>query len=89
MRIKDLRKGEIEIDESQNVKQELMLSDLRMEIMTILLKLVDKDAAMVDKLKEISRDFLNFKMSVSAEIMRILMLPDAGKQPAPPPSSLL
>ena len=86
MRIKDIRKGEITIDENQNVKQELMLTDLRMEIMTILLKLVDKDAAMVDKLKEISKDFLSFKMSVSSEIMRILMLPEAGKQPPPAPS---
>ena len=86
MRIKDVRKGEIKIDESQNVKQEESLSDLRMEIMTILLKLIDKDAAMVDKLKEISKDFLNFKMSLSGEIMRILMLPEAGGPPSPPPS---
>ena len=85
MRIKDVRKGEIKIDESQNVKQEESLSDLRMEIMTILLKLIDKDAAMVDKLKEISKDFLNFKMSLSGEIMRILMLPEAGGPPSPSP----
>ena len=55
-RIKDLRKGEIETDESQNVKQEEMLSEFRMEIMTILLKLVNKDAASVEKLKLISQD---------------------------------
>merc|ERR1711988_181364 len=36
-RIKDIRKEVIKIDKSQNVKQEEMLSDLRMEIMTILM----------------------------------------------------
>jgi len=82
-RIKDIRKEEIKIDEKQNVKQEEMLSDLRMEIMTILLKLVDKDAANIEKLKEISKDLLNFKMSVSSEIMRILMLPQDQKIPQP------
>ena len=87
MRIKDVRRAEIKIDKNQNVKQEETLSDLRLEIMTILLKLVDKDAAMVDKLKEISKDFLSFKMSVSGQIMRILMLPDAGgPSPSPAPS---
>ena len=82
-RIKDLRKGEIEIDESQNVKQEEMLSEFRMEIMTILLKLVDKDAASVEKLKLISQDLLKFKMTISNEIMRILMLPQNGPTPRP------
>jgi len=83
-RIKDLRKGEIEIDESQNIKQEEMLSEFRMEIMTILLKLVDKDAASVEKLKLISQDLLKFKMTISNEIMRILMLPqNSGPSPRP------
>ena len=53
LRIKDLRKGEIKTDPTQNIKQEEMLSEFRMEIMTILLKLVDKDAATIQKLKEI------------------------------------
>jgi len=86
MRIKDIRKGEIQIDPEQNIKQEQMLSEFRMEIMTILLKLVDKDAASIDKLKEISQDLLRFKMSISNEIMRMLMLPQAtssGKQTQP------
>jgi len=76
-RIKDLRKEEIKTDPEQNIKQEEMLSEFRMEIMTILLKLVDKDAASIDKLKEISQDLLRFKMSISNEIMRMLMLPQA------------
>ena len=87
-RIKDIRKEVIKTDETQNVKQEAMLSDLRMEIMTILLKLVDKDAANIDKLKEISKDLLNFKMSVSSEIMRILMLPQSTSNPTPDPPNL-
>merc|ERR1711872_489306 len=58
MRIKKLRKDEIETDPNQDIKQEQMLSEFRMEIMTILLKLVEKDAASVDKLKEISQDLL-------------------------------
>jgi len=52
--------------------------------MTILLKLVDKDAASIDKLKEISQDLLRFKMLISNEIMRMLMLPDT-RGPAPTP----
>jgi len=84
-RIKDIRKEEIKIDVEQNIKQEQMLSEFRMEIMTILLKLVDKDAASIDKLKEISQDLLRFKMSISNEVMRMLMLPQAtaGKKIQP------
>merc|ERR1740124_1086790 len=84
-RIKDIRKEEIKIDVEQNIKQEQMLSEFRMEIMTILLKLVDKDAASIDKLKEISQDLLRFKMSIGNEVMRMLMLPQAkaGKQTQP------
>jgi len=84
MRIKKLRKDEIETDPNQDIKQEQMLSEFRMEIMTILLKLVDKDAASIDKLKEISQDLLRFKMLISNEIMRMLMLPDT-RGPAPTP----
>merc|ERR1712123_96591 len=84
-RIKALRKEEIKTDPEQNIKQEQMLSEFRMEIMTILLKLVDKDAASIDKLKEISQDLLRFKMSISNEVMRMLMLPQAttSKQQQP------
>merc|ERR1712013_352630 len=84
VRIKALRKDEIETDPNQDIKQEQMLSEFRMEIMTILLKLVDKDAASIDKLKEISQDLLRFEMLISNEIMRMLMLPDT-RGPAPTP----
>merc|ERR1719228_1378268 len=77
-----LRKDEIKTDPNQNIKQEQMLSEFRMEIMSILLKLVDKDAASIDKLKSISQDLLRFKMTISNEVMRLLMLP--GNTVAPP-----
>ena len=62
-----------------------ILSEFRMEIMTIILKLIDKDAFSIEKLKEISQDLLRFKMSISNEIMRMLMLPQAtaGKKQQP------
>eukprot|EP00092_Neocalanus_flemingeri_P032486 GFUD01035332.1.p1 GENE.GFUD01035332.1~~GFUD01035332.1.p1 ORF type:complete len:621 (-),score=246.52 GFUD01035332.1:464-2326(-) len=84
-RIKDIRKGDVQIDTEQNIKQEQMLSEFRMEIMTILLKLVDRDATSIDKLKEISQDLLRFKMTISNEVMRMLMLPQAtsGKKQQP------
>ena len=75
MRIKDIRKEEVEVCKDQNIKQEQMLSTMRMEVMAILLKLVDKDAATIEKLKEISEDLLRFRMSVNNEVMRLLMLP--------------
>ena len=73
-RIKGLRNGEIATD-SQDIRQEEELVKLRMTVMTILLQLVEKDAATVDKLKMISDDLLELKRSISTEIMRILMLP--------------
>jgi len=84
-RIKDIRKEVIKTDPKQNIKQEEMLSEFRMEIMTILLKLVDKDAASIDNLKAISQDLLRFKMTISNEVMRMLMLPQAtgSKQTQP------
>ena len=73
-RIKGLRNGDIATD-SQDIRQEEELVKLRMTVMTILLQLVEKDAATVDKLKMISDDLLELKRSISTEIMRILMLP--------------
>jgi len=74
-RIFKLRKEEIEICEDQNIKQEDNLTNLRMEIMGILLKLIEKDAASIEKLKEIRDDLLEFRMNVNNEVMRVMMLP--------------
>jgi len=82
-RIKKLRKGEEKTCPEQNIKQEQKLSEFRMEIMSILLKLVDADSATVDSLKEIGNDLLKFKSSASQEVMRLLMLPE-NKVPVAP-----
>ena len=78
-RIKDIRKNVIKIDPDQKINQEKMLSEFRTEIMTILLRIVDGSESSVEKLKEISQDLLRFKLSVNNEVMRLLMLPSAGK----------
>lgn len=73
-RIKNIRKEEgVTICPKQNIKQEEKLSEFRMEVMSILLKLVDSDAE--DNLKEISFDLLKFRTTISNEVMRLLMLP--------------
>ena len=75
-RIKAIRKDEgVTICPEQNVKQEEKLSEFRMEIMSILLKLVDSEAANLDNLKEISSQLLRFRSTISDEVMRLLMLP--------------
>merc|ERR1712123_488708 len=79
-RIKDIRKGVIKTDQVQNIKQEKMLSEFRTEIMTILLRMIDGSDSSVEKLKEIGQDLLRFKLSVSNEVMRLLMLPGGGKE---------
>ena len=78
-RIKDIRKDVIKTDPDQNIKQEKMLSEFRTEIMTILLRIIDGSESSVEKLKDIGQDLLRFKLSVSNEVMRLLMLPSAGK----------
>ena len=72
-KIRDLRKDGIA--EDGRIKAEEKLSEFRMDVMTILLSLVEEDAANAVNLKEISRLLLAFKQKLSNEIMRILMLP--------------
>lgn len=72
-KIKVLRKDGIA--EDGRIRAEEKLSEFRMEVMTILLGLVDEDAANAVNLKEISRLLLAFKQKLSNEVMRILMLP--------------
>merc|ERR1712123_338251 len=79
-RIKDIRKGVIKTDQVQNIKQEKMLSEFRTEIMTLLLRIIDGSDSSIEKLKEIGQDLLRFKLSVSNEVMRLLMLPGGGKE---------
>merc|ERR1711936_462200 len=74
-RIKMIRKEEITICPGQDVRQEEKLSQLRMRVMSILLKLVDAEAVNVDGLKDIGNSLLGFKAEVGDEIMRLLTLP--------------
>merc|ERR1711936_212809 len=74
-RIKMIRKEEITICPGQDVRQEEKLSQLRMRVMSILLKLVDAEAVNVDGLKDIGNSLLQFKAEVGDEIMRLLTLP--------------
>merc|ERR1711936_1066870 len=80
--IKRLRKSETK-PSNPRIQAEEMLSKFRMDIMTILLQLVDQDAATVENLKEISRELLSFKQKLNNEIMRILMLPPDDSPPPP------
>merc|ERR1711936_1392821 len=85
-RIKDIRKEEIEVCFGHNVKQEEKLSEFRMDIMAILLKLVDLDANSVASLREVGDALIAFRLKISTEVMRILMLP-APCNSRPPPNT--
>jgi hypothetical protein len=79
-RIKGIRKQEddLVICEDQNIEQEERLSQFRMDVMNILLQLVNAGEASVEQLQAVSEGLLTFRMSVSQEIMRLLMLPQGG-----------
>jgi hypothetical protein len=80
--IRELRKDGIA--EDGRIRAEEKLSEFRMDVMTILLSLVDEEAANAVNLKEISRLLLALKQKLSNEVMRILMLPPpTGKIPTP------
>jgi hypothetical protein len=74
-RITDIRKGTIKTDDCQKVKQVENLTTFRMQVMTMILKLVQPGAVSVDQLKEFSTSLLDMRKGLSQEIMRILMLP--------------
>ena len=70
-RIKAIRKAEDSVvicPEQKNIKQEEKLSEFRMEIMSILLKLVESEAA--SNLKDISSQLLKFRSSITGEVRR-------------------
>ena len=69
-RIKAIRKAEdsVVICPEQNIKQEEKLSEFRMEIMSILLKLVESEAA--SNLKDISSQLLKFRSSITGEVKK-------------------
>merc|ERR1712012_1265124 len=51
---------------------------IRMDVMTVLLSLIEQDAATPDKLKEIGRQLLSVRTKVNGEITRIIMLRETG-----------
>ena len=67
-RIKDIRKEEVEICVGHNVKQEEKLSEFRMDIMAILLKLVDLDANSIESLREVGDSLIAFRLKISTEV---------------------
>ena len=69
-RIKDVRKGEVEVCFGHNVKQEEKLSDFRMNVMQILLELVKTDASSIENLRKVGADLVKFRGVISAEVRR-------------------
>ena len=67
-RIKDVRKGEVEVCFGHNVKQEEKLSDFRMNVMQILLELVKTDASSIENLRKVGADLVKFRGVISAEV---------------------
>ncbi len=54
---------------------------IRMDIMTVLLSLIEPDAASTDKLQQIGRELLSVRTKVNGEITRIIMLRETGGSP--------
>lgn len=69
--------GEVTICPEQNIKQEEFLTQIRMQIMSILLSLIEKDAASTSKLQDIGKQLLAVRTKVNTEITRMIMLREA------------
>lgn len=63
-RTKAIRSGEIEVCPGQNIKQEEFLTQIRMQIMSILLSLIEKDAASTEKLQDVGKQLLAIRTKV-------------------------
>lgn len=68
----------ITICPEQGVNQDQFLTTARMEIMTVLLSLIEQDAATPEKLQEIGKQLLSVRTQVNTEITRIIMLRETG-----------
>jgi len=77
-RVKLIRTGDesIKICPDQNIGQGKFLSELRLDIMTVLLRLIETDAATEDALQDIGRQLLSIRTKVNGEITRLIMLTD-------------
>jgi len=66
--------GEVTICPEQNIKQEEFLTQIRMQIMSVLLSLIEKEAAQPDKLQDVGKQLLAIRTKVNGEITRMIML---------------
>jgi len=80
-RVKMIRTGDITICRNQNVKQEEFLSELRLDVMTVLLRLIESDAASEEALQEVARLLLSIRTKVNGEITRLIMINNTGRAP--------
>jgi len=79
-RTKAIRTGEgdIVICPEQGIKQQEFLTDLRMDIMTVLLRLIEQDAATPEALQEIGRQLLAIRTTVNGKIGELIMLRESS-----------
>jgi len=87
-RVKKIRTGgegedSITICEGQGIKQEEFLSDLRLDVMTVLLQLIESDAATPEALKEIGKTLLSIRTKVNGKITQLIMLREGTRAPTP------
>lgn len=75
-RTKAIRSKEdsVKICPEQNIKQEEFLTQIRMQIMSVLLSLIEKDAATPEKLQDVGKQLLAIRTKVNGEITRMIML---------------
>jgi len=75
-RVKAIRTGDdsIQICPEQGIKQEEFLASLRMDIMTVLLRLIEQDAATPEALQDIGKQLLAIRTTVNGKISEIIML---------------
>ncbi|TRY76845.1 hypothetical protein TCAL_06875 [Tigriopus californicus] len=79
-RTKAIRSKEdsVKICPEQNIKQEEFLTQIRMQIMSVLLSLIEKDAATPEKLQDVGKQLLAIRTKVNGEITRMIMLRESA-----------
>lgn len=73
-RTKDIRNGEIATCPEQNIKQEEFLTQIRNQVMEILIELLSGDAANAEALQGIARKLLAIRTKVNGKITEMIML---------------
>eukprot|EP00095_Tigriopus_kingsejongensis_P007137 maker-scaffold687_size111633-snap-gene-0.26 protein:Tk07137 transcript:maker-scaffold687_size111633-snap-gene-0.26-mRNA-1 annotation:"pollen specific glycine-rich protein grp16" len=70
--------GTINICREQNINQEEFLTQIRMQVMSVLLGLIEKDAATPEKLQDVGKQLLAIRTKVNGEITRMIMLRESS-----------